>query len=365
MRSIALLLLAPAFAAAQSGPPSIEAPDSVLAATRRAAESAARRTTRLFGDQTPLSFTLTADFNTVFKDRDTLSTKRYPAKLTVADSAGNPRTISLEIAPRGHFRLKASNCAFPPIKMNFEDGTARGTPFQGQGGLKLGTHCRPGNRDYEEYVVREHLVYRAYNLLTDVSLRTRLARVIYVYEKGSTRPDTAWALLIEDEDDAARRVGGQVSELRRGRFDDVDRAQMGLIGVFHFFTGNTDWSLYALHNMRIIRTARYELIPLPYDFDFSGLVSARYAIPDYRLPIKRTQERLYVGPCYTPAELELILARFREQRGAIEALYAGRPELDDGYAKWARGYIGEFYSIIGNPQLITRWIIEPCLKESR
>jgi hypothetical protein len=366
MRPIALLLLCPALAAAQATPPAADPADSALVAARRAAEAAGRRTTRLFADQTPLSFTLTADFTTVFKDRDTLSTKRYPATLTVADSAGAPKTIPLEIAPRGHWRLKATNCPFPPIKLNLEDGTARGTPFQGQGGIKLGTHCRPGNREYEEYVLREHLVYRTYNLLTDVSLRTRLARVIYVWEKTSSpRADTAWALLIEDEDDAARRALGRIAELRRARFDDIDRAQMGLIGVFHYFTGNTDWSLYALHNLRLIQTVGHQLVPMAYDFDFSGIVDTRYATTDPTLPIKKVTERIYLGPCFSAAELETLLVRFREQRPAIEALYAGQQGLDAGYTRWVRSYIAEFYSSVGNERGVKRALIDSCVQESR
>ena len=365
MRPLVLLLLCPALVAAQATSAGIDPPDSTLAAARRAAEAAGRRTTRLFGDQTPLTFTLTADFTTVFKDRDTLSTKRYPATLTVADSTGAPKTFPLEIAPRGHWRLKATNCPFPPIKMNLEDGTARGTPFQGQGGIKLGTHCRPGNREYEEYVLREHLVYRTYNLLTDVSLRTRLARVIYVWEKTANRADTAWALLIEDEDDAARRANGRIAELRRAAFDDVDRAQMGLIGVFHYFTGNTDWSLYALHNLRIIQNVRHQLVPMAYDFDFSGIVNTRYATTDPKLSIRRVTERLYLGPCLSPAELETIVALFREQRPAIEALYSGTPGLDDGYVKWAREYVAAFYTSVADARGVKRSLIDSCVQDSR
>lgn len=358
MRAIAFVLaLLPVAALAQT-----PAPSDTAAERRQAA--AARRTARLFSDTTPLELTLTADFARVFRNRDTLSTERFPAQLTVADSTGTPVTIALEIAPRGHFRLAKENCSFPPIKLNFADGSARGTPFQGQGGLKLGTHCRPTS-EYAEYVVREHAVYRVHNLITDLSLRSRLARVTYKPERGSDAPYTTWGLLIEDEDDAARRNGGEIVELRRGRFVDLDEEQIRVLAIFEYLIGNTDWFLYALHNVRLVQRPDGRVLPLAYDFDHAGIVSARYAKPDYRLPIKTVQERLYQGPCLTAEQLAPVFARFTAQRAAIEAVYSGVPGLSDGYRKWARDYIGDFFGTIGNSRRVRERIIEACPRDGR
>ncbi len=365
LRAILLIVVFPLLAARAQEPPTggYVPPDSVVAAARRAAEVASRRATRLFGDSTPLAFTLTADFKRVFRNRDTLSTERFPAKLTVADSAGTPRTLELEVNPRGNFRLKKTICDFPPIKLNFADGVPRGTPLQGQGGLKLGTHCRGGEREYEEYVVREYLIYRIYSLLTDVSLRARLARVTYVDATAPGRAFTTWGLLTEDEDDAAKRVGGVISPLRRAVFADVDAAQLALVALFEYAIGNSDWSLYALHNIRMIQMPQMTYLPMAYDFDHAGLVSTRYAKPDYRLPIKTVQERLYTGPCVAPSELAPAIERFRERRAAIEALYAPREGLDTKYVEWARRYIADFYRTIENPGAVKKEILATCRKD--
>ena len=361
MRSMIVLLALPFLAATAQSPAVAEPVDT---ATERRREAALRRTTRLFGDTTPLELTLVADFARVFRNRDTLSTQRFPARLIVADTAGAPDTLAIEIAPRGHFRLAKENCSFPPIKLTFPDGSARGTPFQGQSGIKLGTHCRP-TAEYEEYVPREHAVYRVHNLITDASLRSRLARITYRGENPADRPYTMWGLLIEDEDDAARRNGGRIVELRRGRFADLDEEQVRILGIFEYLIGNTDWFVFALHNIRLIQTPGGRTIPLAYDFDHAGIVSARYAKPDYRLPIKSVQDRLYQGPCLSEAELAPVLARFFAQRGAIEAVYADVPGLSGGYRKWAREYIGEFYATIGNPRRLRERVIDACPRDGR
>src|SRR5437867_3487245 len=68
-RWLPLALVAPAALAAQQPAP---AP---------AADTAPHKPARLFRSKEPVVMWLQADFKTVFKDRDTTSTKRYPATL--------------------------------------------------------------------------------------------------------------------------------------------------------------------------------------------------------------------------------------------------------------------------------------------
>ena len=352
----AALAICAGVAAAQD---STKAP-SEAEAIKRSADAATRRTTRLFGDETPLELRLTADYRTVFRDRDTMSTKRYPATLSMKDTSGNPVTFGMEISPRGHFRLLAQNCPFPPIRLGFPKDSATGTAFAGQKSIKLGTHCRPGEDEYEQYVLREYLVYRTYTLFTDLSFKARLAKVTYVEAKDTTKTQTKYGLLIEDEDDVAKRNGGKIAETRGARFDDLDEKQLTLAMVFSYFAGNTDWSLFSLHNLRLMQTTSFEHYPVPYDFDWSGIVATRYSRPDYRLPIKDVRERLYRGPCRKPEQLQPVLDMFKERRPAIEALYGGLKDLDEGYRKWVKEYINEFYRTIENPGRMKRELIDAC-----
>ena len=326
-------------------------------------ETAKRRSERLFGSDAPLELTLTADFKQAFKSRDTINVKTTKATLTVKDSAGNPVTVPIEISPRGHYRLRGDVCNFPPIRLIFPKQGLKGTPLAGQSALKLGTHCQKSDKEYAEIPVREHAAYEILNMLTDASFKSRLATVTYVPVGDEKETVTKLGLLIESESDMAKRNGARVQTIRGGTFADMEPVQTQIMSIFAYFLGNTDWSLYSLHNVRMMLTADGRYIPVPYDFDWSGVVYARYAKPDARLGIRTVQDRLYRGPCYTPTDLAPILAKFSEKRAAITELYDRLP-LDNGYRRRAADYYKEFFEIIADPRQVKRELIDTCAERA-
>lgn len=308
----------------------------------------------LWGDEVPLVFRLSFDRKTVYADRDTLSTKTYPATLTWTDSAGTPHHVPVGLRTRGHFRLATRNCDTPPLRLLFDKADVKGTPFRGQKRLKLVNACRQGSR-YDEFIRREHAVYRVHNLITDWSFRSRLATVTYADTSGAGAPVTRTAMLLEDEDEVARRHGATVWKKGRARMVDAEPGLMALSALFEYFAANVDWSVPAQHNFRIFEVEQDVLYPVPYDFDWSGLVDAPYAFPDPRLKIKSVRERLYRGPCRTPEAMAPLFQRFRDQRTAIEDVYATAPGLSPDYVARTRAYIAEFYRTIDDPG---RWKAE-------
>jgi hypothetical protein len=334
--------------------------DKTAPVTPEEVAAAKRRTERLFGSDEPLELTLTGDFKATFKSRDTLKVKTTKATLTVKDSSGTPVTLPVEIAPRGHFRLRAEICNFPPIRLILPKEGLKGTPFAGQSSLKLGTHCNMRDKEFAEYPVREHAVYEVLNMLTDASFKSRLARVTYVPAGEEKDAFTKYGLLIEDEGDMAKRNGGRIQTLRGGTFDDMDPTQIAVMTVFAYSIGNTDWSLYSLHNVRLVTTADARYIPIAYDFDWSGIVFARYAKPDPRLGIPTVQDRLFRGPCIAAADLAPILTKYAAQKPAIKQLYTRLP-FDDGYRRRALDYYDDFFKIIADPRQVKREIIETCV----
>ncbi len=59
----------------------------------------------------------------------------------------------------------------------------------------------------------------------------------------------------------------------------MERDQAILVDVFQYLIGNTDWSGVEMHNMELFQTPAGVYATIPYDFDFSGIIDARYAEP--------------------------------------------------------------------------------------
>src|SRR2546425_735569 len=121
--------------------------------------------------------------------------------------------------------------------------------------------------------------------------------------------------------------------------------------VFQYMIGNTDFAVTALHNIVLIRDSSGIVYPVPYDFDWSGVIWTPYAQPDVRLPIQTVRQRTFRGTCRVPEELALLFAQFTAQKDSIYALYRGLESegLEPKRVKQALDYYDEFYKTISNP----------------
>ena len=307
--------------------------------------------TRLFRSDSVLSVTLRADFRSLFRDRDTTKKVWRDATLTYAESGG-PVTIPVRMHTRGIWRLK--NCDDPPIRLDFGDSTVRGTLFKGLHHPKLVVPCLNGSA-YDQYLLQEYAIYRVLRLVTPVSLAARLLRVTLQDQNGRTT-QTRYAFITEDPERLARRLGGILDNSGGISPRDLASSQAGLLLLFQYFIGNTDWSLQTLHNATAI-LVQDTIFPLPWDFDMSGAVDASYARPDPRLPIRSVRERVWVWHCMSAAELEPAFARFEALRDSITALYATIPDLAPHERQRTLSYYDDFYKAIADRERFERNVI--------
>ncbi len=351
LRLVPFALLLPAGLAAQP------ADSGAAALTHRAA--------RLFRSVEPVSLTLEADFKTVFKDRDSLSTKRYPGKLRFVGEAGDTTALDVELDTRGHFRLRT--CEFLPLRIYFNREQTRGTIFGGENSLKLGTHCRNGER-YVQNTYVEYAANRMYNLLTPLSLKVRLAHVTYVDPKNPKFTVTQPAIWFQDQDDLVKEFGGKILMQQGATGANMEPRQMAINDVFQYFIGNTDWSVWALHNYRIMSSeGTAPLSAIAYDFDWSGLVNAPYAFPDPKIKEKyrvtRVTDRVYRSVvCYPSDLMQETLGLFRTKQDSLLGTLREIKGLTPARLKEAEDYLGKFYKELDDPKAVKRVFEEPCGK---
>jgi hypothetical protein len=323
------------------------------------ADGGTAREAALFQAAEPLSLTLTINVKRIKGDRGDNPPWRS-ATLSYAGADGAATTVPVRARTRGIWRLK--NCEMPPIRLNFSNKEAKHTVFQDLDRPKLVNYCR--NDDlYEQYILQEFQLYRIYHLLTPASHAVRLVRMAYTDSASGKVEATRYAFIEEDPDVLAARMNGRMLKIKGGGPDDFDPYQTALFGVFQYMIGNTDFALSALHNVELLGLNSGDYWPVAYDFDFSGAVNARYAVTDYRLPIRNVRDRLYRGFCVPKELYPKVFALFDAKKDSIYALYRDplgkllRPKTVDETLR----YFDEFYKTIDDPSLAKDDIINACL----
>jgi hypothetical protein len=316
----------------------------------------------LFASDEPLALTLRADFSALRRDRKGDLEER-PATLIWHRAEDDSVTLDVQLRPRGNFRLDPSNCSFPPLRVNFKKGQDSATVFEGQDKLKLVVPCKPNLSAYEQYVLREYLLYRVYQMVTDQSFEVRLAHVTFEDTSGSDDPFTRFAFFIESDDAMAARIHGQLVDIPEGkiiRADMLDPDVSTRVAVFEYMIGNTDWADAEIHNVTSLLMGG-RVTPIPYDFDFSGAVETPYSTPAPGTPIKTVRQRYYRGWCWPGQNIDATLSAFRAARPRIEELYRSFPYLDDRGRTETLEYFAQFFETIDS-QASTRRFLRDCRK---
>ena len=324
----------------------------------------------LFASDAPLSVRIEAPFTTLLRERP--ETLYLEGTFTFLEEGGDEQQFTLKVRARGKYRLQKEHCDFPPLRLNFRKREVDDTKLAGQDKLKLVTHCRTNSIRYEQLVYREHLAYRLLNLLTPKSYRVRLLLLEYVDTEGGetiVKP----GFVIEDDDAVAARNGMQVVKTGDVLLSDLDRGQQNLVNLFQYMIGNTEYSLFraepdddCCHNsdlMSATGTAPY--LPLPYDFDFAGIVNAPYAEPNPRYRLKTVRQRLYKGHCDNNDLLPETIQRFLDQRDEMFAVVESVPQLSSISRRGVVSYLKAFFGYIEEPKSVRARLFERCVESPR
>ncbi|MDW3649752.1 MAG: hypothetical protein R8P61_21960 [Bacteroidia bacterium] len=260
--------------------------------------------------------------------------------------------IDGEIAVRGNYRRRPDICPFPPLKLKIKKEERAGTIFEAQKKIKLVTHCQG-----EEYLMREYMIYKFYNMLTPYSYKVRLIKVQYRDRDKGMPGMTAYAFLIESDKALKERLGGKlISEDAQIPSAEVAHDQLTLLHMFQFMIGNLDWGITQRKNMSLLKLeANQEIMPIPYDFDFAACVQAPYTGLE-----KGFERRYYRNICRTRAEYETLFEFLRSKRSKMEELFMTFDLIPKSKRQEALGYISEFFSIIEDEQKIEDIFLSSC-----
>ena len=342
---------------------SILAFGSARAEPEAGAASSAPKPPRLFDTHETLALDLEADWGAVRRDRKGVPTQ-HPATLTYAGPSGTV-SFPIQVETRGRSRLRETVCEFPPLRLDIPKEGRKGTLFRGIGELKLVTHCQR-SASYEQNVLLEYLLYRSYAVLTDQSYRVRLMQVRY-FAPGGKKP--LWeraGFVIEDASDLAKRLGAESVPENVIEASQVDAAVASRVEMFFYMIGMTDFSMVArpdgpcCHNARMLRPPGAALVPVPFDFDQTGVVDPEYALPDPRLKIRSVTERKFRGHCREPGLHAAAISELREKRAQITALFEAETKLQPNRRKKALAFLDGFFQWASDPARVEKTLAEEC-----
>lgn len=268
-----------------------------------------------------------------------------PARVTFKDNNRQELSYTAEVKIRGRFRRKV--CDFPPLKIKLSKKELIAQGYTGYNDFKLVTHCLEADDMADETLIKEYLAYEMYNLLSDYSFRAQLVKVTYK-DTDSNKKMTRWGILLEDADELAARVQGMICEecfgLENSRFNQENVLTHAM---YQYMIGNTDWSLQMNRNLKLIRLENTnEYVVAPYDFDFSGFVSAPYAVPNSDYALTSLRQRYFMGTIDNQEVLQKVINKFQAKKKDIYNLIDHTKGLQWETRQDLMGYIDSFYNML-------------------
>ena len=310
----------------------------------------------LFDDAGILEISLQGNIRDLFNDR-AAQPQNHPVTIAYKSDDSMQHILVADAKTRGHFRKMKENCIYPPILLHFIKSDAlNGSVFRKQDKYKLVMPCQG-----DEYVVREWLVYKMYNLVTPKSFQAKLVKVKIEDTKSKKNPPAFYGILLEDDKKMAKR-NNNISIEKKLRPEQAETDAFLKMTVFEYLIGNTDWSVQYLQNIKLIAPdSNGTATTVPYDFDHSGLVNAPYAKPAEELQMESVHERRYRGYCIkNMKQFDAAIALFNRIKKEIYGLYTDCTYLDEKYKKATLKYLDEFYAVINNPTAVQKEFGYPC-----
>ena len=328
--------------------------------------AAAKERKPLFRENTVIKAVLTAPIAQTYAQRDQDVRIYHPGYFSYADGNGETQRLDVSIRTRGLFRREY--CALPPLQLNFKKKQLKGTVFAGQNKLKVVAPCQDGPFA-QQLVVLEYLAYKTFEILSERSYGTRLIRLSYVDTDEKREPWTDLVFVIEDDDDMAKRLDLVKLGVVENDFDQIDRPYVALVDLFQMLISNYDYSVLqgpagrdCCHNTTIL-APKHDAdtrIPVPFDFDLSGLVNARYAAPPSHVPIRFVRTRYYRGLCHPPGVLDDALDLMRSKREQILSLFENTRELESKKKKKTLAWLEDYFDMLDDPERLDKEIIKRC-----
>jgi len=314
----------------------------------------------LFNNENPLHLTLKFDLKTFRKTK--LKGTYQPAEMTCHVNENFQVTHPVRIKARGEFRRDV--CTLPPFWVNIRYSGIEADSLRDLevNRMKMVIRCKSSSV-YKHYILREYLIYKIYNIITPYSYRARLVKLKFIDTSKDDNVIEDWAFLIEPSDLMTTRLNSVMFKNDKLSIRSVNQEVMTLLAMFQYMIGNGDFSVTGRHNIKLIAVkppGPSGVLPITYDFDYTGLVDAIYAIPGETLGITSVTERYYLGPC-RPDEAQMeAIQKIASHKDQIIDYIMGFEYLDERERKKMVDYLESYFLEAEDEKFISDYITPTC-----
>lgn len=312
----------------------------------------------IFTDPDPMEVTLTLDLKKYQKEK--FKGEYMPAQFHYRFNDTLSLDKTMRIKARGNFRRQ--HCTFAPFWLNIRKAGVKNQLLQETKRIKVVTHCK-GSKGYADYVLKEYLTYKIYNILSPVSFRVRLLKMRYIDTGRKNKMTESWAFMIEPEEMLAERHNALVIKKDEISMRYMRAEEMDLVAMFLYMIGNSDYSVVGRHNIKLLGLPGYGTegyTPVPYDFDYSGLVNTYYAIPGETLGINSVTERYYLGACRDEQAYQVAMNHLAEHREEILGMVQEFPHISSKVKKEMIAYLESYFTEAEGSSFIEKKLKSTC-----
>jgi len=286
-----------------------------------------------------------------------------PAEMTCHVNENFEVIHQVRVKARGQIRKNV--CSKPMFWVNIRHAGIEAEDLTDVIKIKMVVRCMSSNT-YKDYVLREYLTYQIWNLLSPYSFNTRLVRLKIIDTSRKNKESEDWAFLIEPEAMMAGRNNCMPIKNDRLSLSTVDKEWMDKVAFFSYMVGQADYSVTGRHNLKILTSKEYSttgFIPIPYDFDYCGLVNTIYATPDetrQSIGLTSVRERYYLGACRSEEIYQETVDWLASYKEKIRELILSFEYLDESEKEDLLDYIDSYYHESEQSWFLGRRIKSSC-----
>lgn len=312
----------------------------------------------IFDDREPMHVTLTFDIKKY--QREKYKGEYMPVQFRYQFNDSIYLEKEMRLKARGNFRR--GYCSLAPFWLNIRKADVANQNLLDTKRMKVVTHCK-GMKAYDNYVLKEYLCYKIYNIISPVSFRVRLMRMTYVDTGRKNRITEGWAFMIEPEEMLAERHDALVVKNDELAMRLMNPDQFDVLALFMYMIGNPDFSVSGRHNVKILGLPAFGTegyTAVPYDFDYTGLVNAEYAVPGENLGISSVRERYFLGLCRSDEAMMKALDHINQCKKEILQLVNACDYLHERDKREMVSYLEAYFDLASDYRIIGPMLKKTC-----